>query len=325
MPHDTRQRLRTLEILFYRRPDGLSTPEIGEEFGVSRQTAYNDIQRLLDMGVPLYDEAGRWYLNADAKRRLHLTLAEAWFLYLPLRRFVRTGSDRFRLMRDLLIQITGLLHADLATHLIEMDNPPHESGAVFETLVKGWQHTKLVRLRYLRPNARRPTEFIFAPLWFEPAVWSDAFYVIGEWHRADHQPAIMTLKLDRVQDAKLLHETFDPPDTAQLVADLEGTWGIWLGDADPVTVRLRFRNYLLDRLRESRWHPTQHMEIDAQDGSILWTAQVAEPQEMLPWIRGWGRDVEVLEPEDIRAQVASEAAATARLYGEDPDEEPRFF
>jgi len=42
---------------------------------------------------------------------------------------------------------------------------------------------------------------------------------------------------------------------------------------------------------------------------------VAEPQEMLPWIRGWGADVEVLEPEDLRERMMGEARRLARVYG----------
>jgi CRISPR-associated endonuclease/helicase Cas3 len=42
---------------------------------------------------------------------------------------------------------------------------------------------------------------------------------------------------------------------------------------------------------------------------------VAEPQEMLPWIRGWGADVEVLEPEELRETLMGEAKVMAELYG----------
>lgn len=35
---------------------------------------------------------------------------------------------------------------------------------------------------------------------------------------------------------------------------------------------------------------------------------------MLPWIRGWGSDVEVLEPEKLRKSLKREAQALAELY-----------
>jgi CRISPR-associated endonuclease/helicase Cas3 len=51
------------------------------------------------------------------------------------------------------------------------------------------------------------------------------------------------------------------------------------------------------------------------DGSLLWRARVAEPQEMLPWIRGWGADVEVVEPEGLRESLTGEARRLAETYG----------
>ena len=38
------------------------------------------------------------------------------------------------------------------------------------------------------------------------------------------------------------------------------------------------------------------------------------PREMTPWIRSWGASVEVLEPADLREELAAEARALANLY-----------
>ncbi len=46
-----------------------------------------------------------------------------------------------------------------------------------------------------------------------------------------------------------------------------------------------------------------------------WSAEVAEPQEMLPWIRGWGADVEVIEPTELRDEMIREAKRLAKRYG----------
>ncbi|MCX8062238.1 MAG: WYL domain-containing protein, partial [Anaerolineales bacterium] len=51
-----------------------------------------------------------------------------------------------------------------------------------------------------------------------------------------------------------------------------------------------------------------------EDGSLLWRAQIAEPTEMLPWIRGWGADVEVLAPDWLRERMREEAERTYKLY-----------
>jgi len=49
-------------------------------------------------------------------------------------------------------------------------------------------------------------------------------------------------------------------------------------------------------------------------GSLLWCASIAEPREMLPWVRGWGADVEVLEPQFLRNQIQNETRLLFQLY-----------
>jgi CRISPR-associated endonuclease/helicase Cas3 len=39
--------------------------------------------------------------------------------------------------------------------------------------------------------------------------------------------------------------------------------------------------------------------------------------EMLPWIRGWGADVEVVGPEELREKMLAESRRMAKVYGWD--------
>jgi CRISPR-associated endonuclease/helicase Cas3 len=72
-------------------------------------------------------------------------------------------------------------------------------------------------------------------------------------------------------------------------------------------------------VRETRWHPSQRIE-ELADGYLLWRAQIAEPREMLPWIRGWGADCEVVEPAELRERVAEEYRRAAEVYKNKTDE-----
>jgi len=81
-----------------------------------------------------------------------------------------------------------------------------------------------------------------------------------------------------------------------------------------VEVVLKFHPRVAHRVRETRWHRSEQVE-EQPDGSLLWRARVAEVQEMLPWIRGWGADCEVLEPQELREMLMGEAKAMAELYG----------
>jgi predicted DNA-binding transcriptional regulator YafY len=48
-----------------------------------------------------------------------------------------------------------------------------------------------------------------------------------------------------------------------------------------------------------------------EDGTLIWRAFIAEPREMLPWIRGWGADVEVIVPMELRKSIAQELRRAA--------------
>jgi predicted DNA-binding transcriptional regulator YafY len=313
-----KQQQRLKELINLLRDNELTTTEIGERLGITRQGALKDIRRLQEDDVPVIElDDNRYTIDGSYYHRINLTLAQAWFLYLPLRRIVRAAQNRFPLARRLFHEITHLVHEEIAEQLTpEYDRQDVKDERHFQDLVKAWEQQCHVRLRYRKLNADNPTTFVFAPWWFEPAVWSDAFYVIGGIRQKDGTYEQYNLKIERIRSVELLKDDhFQPPLTGELLEGITKTWGIWMGEGEPVRVRLRFHNRQLDRLNESQWHPSQQIKFDEErDGSIIWEGYVSEPQEMLPWIRGWGADVEVLEPVYIREQVIKDVEAMAQLY-----------
>ena len=79
-------------------------------------------------------------------------------------------------------------------------------------------------------------------------------------------------------------------------------------------VRLLFHDLsAAERARESRWHTSQQ-QIQRDDGKLELRFSVAGLLEILSWILGWGDAVEVLDPPDLRTQVASIAHDMAARY-----------
>jgi predicted DNA-binding transcriptional regulator YafY len=76
---------------------------------------------------------------------------------------------------------------------------------------------------------------------------------------------------------------------------------------------LRFSPTVAGRVQETRWHPTQSVAL-ADDGSLSWSAIVAGTVEIRSWILGWGADVEVLAPAELRAEIGSILATAAAHY-----------
>ncbi len=319
------QRLHQIVELLLDHPEGLSTNEIAEYFGITRQTALRNINTLSAIGYPIIEIEGgheKYTISRiDYLKNVHLTLAQAWFMYLPLRRIVRANLHRYSLVRSLLHRVTTLLYEEIADPLIpDESESPNKYDEIFAKLVQAWHERCYVQIHYKALNSDRPSNFVVAPWWFEPAVWSDAFYLIAEVKQTE--PRLTTLKLDRIHAVQLTKEQFERPQGKDIVAKVASAWGIWMG-AEDTKVVLRFNNRQFDRLKETRWHPSEKVTLDSQ-GAVLWEAYVSEPQEMLPWIRGWGADVEVIAPDNIRQQIANEAEATFRLY-KPSNPKPRDF
>jgi CRISPR-associated endonuclease/helicase Cas3 len=314
---------KLISLLLQAYPDGLTTgqiaPHIGEN-GVTEQTVRNYIVKLESLGVPVSDDKRHYWIEPSAyKQYLALNFAEAWLLYLSQRRVVRAQQNRFPVMRQLLAKLAKALHHDLAEQINTAPaNEPAED--FFSVLVDGWQRHQTVRVRY-RPLDKPETTFVIAPRWFEPSVWTDSNYCIAGIGPQFEQH--ITLKLDRVIEARLLDERFPRKNVHELVQELAQSWGIWTGD-HPTIVRLRFRSRLYDRLHETIWHPTQTLEVDVH-GEIRWSALISEVQEMLPWIRSWGADVEVLEPPMLRQRLIEETQRLSQMYLLSPDDQKSFF
>lgn len=325
MGYDTYEHQKLLIDLLVRAGDaGLTSGELATRIGVTPQTVRNHIDRLGERGVPIFEEKRRYFIADDYQSvPLSLTLPQAWMFYLPLRRMVRLNLNRYRLVHDLLYGLASHLHPALADAIIP-DQPEdvQEIDRIFPQLVEGWHSHRMVNVRYQSPDRTYPSNLVVAPLWFEPAVWSDSQYLIAGFMQSDNTYQIQALKIDRIQSVEITRERFDPPPTVELLQGIETAWGIWGGTGVEVTLRFHYR--VRTRLLETRWHPSQRITT-GEDGYLSWQAVIAEPQEMLPWIRGWGADVEVLAPADLRERLTVEAERMARMYGRCGDTKRRLL
>ncbi|MGZ8528090.1 MAG: WYL domain-containing protein, partial [Candidatus Limnocylindrales bacterium] len=107
-------------------------------------------------------------------------------------------------------------------------------------------------------------------------------------------------------------ETFEGPPEGMIQETFGAAWDI-IADLPAVDVVLRFRPTVAARVRETRWHPSERLEPTA-DGSLTWRARVSGTLEIRSWILGWGADVTVLEPAELRTEVAAILAEAAAGY-----------
>ena len=297
-----------------------SDAELAERLQVNRSTIYRT-RRFIDEEnlVALLEESpGRYRI--DRQRQLdsiRLTPTEALALYLGGRRLqqqTRMGHLPTASALEKLAQVLrrpmmqGLVRA--AQEVLDQEQNP-QLARVLEQIVEGWINGRKVRVRYRKLHGDEARVHMMCPYQLEPSIWGDGVYLIGH---SDHHDGVISLKLNRIEQATVTMEPFSMPADFDSYTLLQHAWGVWNADRQPCTVRLLFSPRVARRVKETVWHPSQTIR-DRPDGSSEWEAQIVEWREMEPWVRGWGADVEVLAPEELRASVIEAVHALADRYG----------
>ncbi|MCR4407427.1 MAG: WYL domain-containing protein [Anaerolineae bacterium] len=321
--HSKADRLLQLEQILLAFPEGLRKAEIARRMGVHRATVGRYIEEL-SCRLPIWEDENLVGISRDDYlTHVRLTIHESMALHLAAR-LMATRTDKhnphaasaLRKLGQALTRFAPLVSRHLLASAEVMDDAARRHDPVYlevlETLTRAWSQGQMVHLWHRHENGQ-VYEYDFAPYFIEPYAVGQTAHVIG-WR--EPPGAVRTLKLERIQRIELIKPSkpyaipadFDPREK------LADAWGIWYTEAEPAQVVLKFHPRVAQRVRETRWHRSEQVE-ELPDGFLLWRARIAEPQEMFPWIRGWGADVEVLAPQELREQMVGEARRMAQMYG----------
>jgi CRISPR-associated endonuclease/helicase Cas3 len=319
-------RISQVERLLLTSRTHLSQAEIARRCDVHRSTIGRLIQDMVDNEIPVrLDDEGLVYIERTAYiSTLRLKLHEAMAVFLAGRLLARYSDKPNTHAVEALDKLGSALRGvmpELGQHIMStstalrgrLPQQAHEQQRVLEKLTEAWAAGKKVQIWYRPLNARKAFQHTFAPYLLEPSGIGYSTYAIG---MAEPPNKFRTRKLDRIERIVSTDEPFDVPADFDPNKLLAGAWSIWFDEDDqPTKVKLRFSGHqAIRRVGETTWHPSQHAEMDAE-GRLIWTAEIDEPQEMLPWIRGWeGGTCEVLEPQELREKVIGGVRRQMRLY-----------
>jgi CRISPR-associated endonuclease/helicase Cas3 len=306
--------------MYTRQGRGFTDQELGDHFGVGRDAIFRRRQKL-ETKYP-FKETDRGRYRIDTNRVVsHIPVkpGEALVLYTFLRRSGRSTPFPKRYVKEALHKLAPALYKPMTEKLAEAgaETLAHPDDArreeTLEKILTAWTEKRAIRLKYQALERKDETVWhTVSPYLIEPSPWSDSIYVIGF---SSNTKIIIPFSLERVDKAVETSEPFvecDPKTEEQI---LKHAWGIWRSNRIPQMVQLRFDGYrAVRRLRESLWHPNQNIAGPVNYSYAIWQALVAEPQEMLPWIRGWGADVEVVEPEELREALKQNTVDLGKIY-----------
>jgi proteasome accessory factor B len=301
-------RLSRLQHHLYRNPQGLTSRELADLCGVCVRTIQRDLLDLqTELGVPI-TQSGRRYglLGGFTLPPVFFSLHEAVALFLVWRLALRQALSK---MADVLpSELAGQLQQSI--RLLASRPPNLRYIRIFERVATAWTARRQMRIRYRSLQATEAREWVLEPYFVEMTGIGYSSYVIGHAIRQGRE-GIITFKLDRIEEAHILDSSFQVPEGLDIVGLLSDSWGIIWGEER--VVKLRFSPGVTRRVKESVWHPSQTIE-DQADGGCVMTLAVGSILEITPWIRSWGPDVEVLEPEELRAQFREWAKQMERIY-----------
>lgn len=309
------QRLEEMKRLYIQR--AYTDIALAEKLGVSRETVFRDRKDLMLEYPVEQDDEGRWYIpRAKLISEIKLNLHEALTLYLAGRKTSRQTRFHQPHTVNAVEKLAATLRQPMTERLLrsaerlmgQEKNP--DKVKIIETLAQAWVEQRKVRIEYQALGNDSLTRHTISTYLIEPSIWSDSVYVIAQ---SDFNDQTFAFKIERILSATISGETFDIPESFDDEQLLKHAWGIWYADRDPVMVRLRFSPAVTRRVKESIWHPLERVE-DTEDGGCIWSMEIAEWREMLPWVRGWGADCEVLEPEGLRKEVIQHVRDLASQY-----------
>jgi len=319
------ERIRQIEHLLLAHAEGLTQSEIARRLSVNRSTI-SRYPPSLPGHIYIDDlDGGRWKVDPQAYLlNVRFSLNEAMAVHLATRllatRMERQNPHAAAALRKL-GQALERLAPKISAHLLQsadgMDDPGQRKDPNYlrslETLTLAWAQEQVVKIWH-RKEDNQVSEYRFATYFIEPYAIGQAVHAIG-WR--EPPGALRTLKVERIERIDLLRDVYTIPEDFNPGELLKDAWGIWYTEEQPIEVILKFRPRVARRVGETRWHRSEQV-TKMDDGSLLWRAWIAEPQEMMPWIRGWGADVEVLGPEKLRSDMAGNARELVKLYEDSP-------
>jgi predicted DNA-binding transcriptional regulator YafY len=291
----------------------LRAEDLAHTFEVSVRTIYRDVEALCETGVPVVATPGKGYRLMDGYflPPLSFTADEAALLLLG-GELVRDRVDPQlrKAAEEALRKLASVLPPERRA---EMER--RRQGLFFASPGTRADDRRLALARRAIED-RRVTRLVYHALRREQPDPRDVepirlVHIGDSWYLAAYcrlRLDVRLFRLDRIDRLELLEERYAAGPrhalSEPIVRDL----------TEYPEVRVRFDREVLRWVRERQpWVLLR--EEHHQDGPIFVYA-LRDVQELLTWLLSWGRAVEVLSPDWVRARLADEARAIADRHAE---------
>jgi len=295
--------------------------ELADTFGTSRRTIFRDLRELQVIGVPYRYDIKNGSYSIDPEFFLppiDLNLQEALSLLLLVHKVSSQMELPFKNSTLLAaLKIENNLPAKIRRYCnmslrsistrLNPQAPMTLLDKTFEQLQKGIERKRKVRIGYhsLFGEGVIDTELSPYHLLYNQRAW----YVLG--YSSLHK-SVRTFKLNRIRQIQMLDKCFVDGDDFDLSDYVGRAWSL-IPEGRIYNVKLRFLPKVAGNVAEVQWHSTQMVRFE-DDGSAIVEFRVDGLGEIFWWILGYGDQVQVLSPEELRQKVISAARNMLELY-----------
>jgi len=214
-------------------------------------------------------------------------------------RLDRLGADAMRSWPDKVRILPDRLHRV----------PPEIDGEVMENVQQALFEERRLKLMYRRRGAEADREYEAVPLGL---VYhgSVGYLVCTLWDYDDP----VQFALHRIKEATILDEPARAPDGFTLDGYIEsGAFGFLVGEGT-IALKAVFAREVAPSVVETPLSEDQRASV-LDDGRVMVEATVADTAALRRWLLGCGPGVEVIEPPELRDEIAGVASRVAAMYG----------
>jgi predicted DNA-binding transcriptional regulator YafY len=312
-------RLIQLLVILQEEPFPNAT-RLAEACGVSRRTIYRDLTILEAAGITILYQPDRQGYRLDRECLLEppkLDDREALALLIMSR--LGCAHDPFGLWAHARSAVDKVLHtlpAGLRGKLkssreLILDEPidldfPKDRREIYQTILTTLSERRRLRITY-RPDERSPVLTTLLSL-YRLARIQRQWALVG--HSSLHRRVVIA-RVPWIQRLELTDQPYSIPPRFRLDRFLE------LSDGEPIPrqheVHLRFTPQVAPAVRDTPRQRGQSLSPRAS-GELDLVLSVEHLDEAVPWVLGFGDQVEVLKPEALRAAVRDCALRIAQIH-----------
>jgi predicted DNA-binding transcriptional regulator YafY len=302
--------------------EGTTASQLARLCNTSVRTIYRDIKQLDELGVHITSHGKQGYYLVESSINIPPSLNVDEYIALCLAP-VLSGQSKLKnnpflfalntakekiitqlKIKDDLVNLGEFLGQRIRIHQSQMDEVEQENmKKILEAMIK--QLT--ISCTYYSMYRDEESERMMDPYYLIPR--GGQLYLLAFCHTR-HE--LRFFRLNRFKAVALTNKHFFIEDDLNIDAYLATLWGVQ-DELEEVAFNVRFSPAVARYIKEEQYY-TKCAITDNEDGSINFAATVKSGSEFLRWLRQFGKEAEILAPEEYRHKMLAEAEAMIKMY-----------